>query len=88
MLKNLQYLRKLEGHDDEVNSVCFSPGGRYALSASSDNTLRLWKLRVPRSLRNFEGHTSSVNTIFFSPDGRYAISGSNDHTLKLWEVMY
>jgi len=30
------------GHNSWVNSVTFSPDGRYALSGSSDETLKLW----------------------------------------------
>ncbi|WP_144011756.1 caspase family protein [Vandammella animalimorsus] len=35
-------LRVFEGHEDEVNSVAFSPDGQLALSGSADDTLRLW----------------------------------------------
>ena len=37
-------VKTLEGHDDEVNSVCFSPDGCRLASGSSDRTLRLWLL--------------------------------------------
>jgi WD40 repeat protein len=34
----------LEGHEQAVHSVTFSPDGQFALSGSEDETLRLWKV--------------------------------------------
>ncbi len=87
-----QYLRgawhsaTFEGHTSNVNSVCFSPDGKYALSGSADHTLRLWEVGTGKELRRFEGHTLGVQSVCFSPDGRYALSGGQDNTLRLWEV--
>jgi WD40 repeat protein len=39
-------LRKYEGHTNWVNGVIFSPDGKRIVSASSDGTVRIW--RVPR----------------------------------------
>ncbi|NUQ66363.1 MAG: serine/threonine protein kinase, partial [Pirellulales bacterium] len=37
-------VRTFEGHAGGVTSVCLSADARWALSGSSDNTLRLWEL--------------------------------------------
>lgn len=32
----------LPGHEDKINSICFSQNGRFLLTASSDKTTRIW----------------------------------------------
>jgi WD40 repeat protein/serine/threonine protein kinase len=86
-LRDAWFVRRFHGHTDNVSSVTFSPNGRYALSGSSDKTLRLWEVASGREVRCFEGHTDNVTSVAFSPDGCYALSGSKDKTLRLWDVM-
>ncbi len=76
----------IKGHEGQVESVAFSPDGRYAISAGGDETLRLWEVSGKRHLKTFEGHAGTVNSVTFSPDGRHALSGSGDRTLRLWDV--
>jgi len=64
------------GHSSSVNSVAFSPDGRYALSGSFDNTLKLWEVSTGREIRTFTGHSGSIYSVAFSPDGKYALSGA------------
>jgi WD40 repeat protein len=68
------------------DKVCLSADGRYALSASEDNTVKLWGVATGRCVRTFEGHVGPVNAVCLSADGRHALSGSSDHTIRLWEV--
>ena len=58
----------------------------YALSGSSDDTMKLWDASTGKEIRTFSGHIGNVNSVSFSPDGRYALSGSDDNTIKLWDV--
>ncbi|MCX5832560.1 MAG: caspase family protein [Deltaproteobacteria bacterium] len=73
------------GHSG-INSISFSPDGKYILSGSSDKTAKLWDVATGRELRTFAGHTDGVTSVVFSPEGKYALSASRDGTLKLWDA--
>ncbi|HOW57487.1 MAG TPA: WD40 repeat domain-containing protein, partial [Smithellaceae bacterium] len=78
------------GHASSVSSVAFSPDGKYALSGSRDNTLKLWDVETGKEIRHFKGHTSWVNSAVFSRDGKHIVStassiGENSQ-IKLWDV--
>ncbi len=69
-------LRQLEGHDDAVQSVAFSPDGRSIVSGAADGTLLLWDATNGMLLREFAGHPDAVQGVAFSPDGSSVLSGS------------
>ncbi len=73
----------------KINSVAFSPDGKYILSGGSqnnismENTLSLWDVVTGKDLRRFDGYNECVNSVAFSPDGKLAISAG---TLTVWEL--
>jgi WD40 repeat protein len=79
-------LRTLEGHLDSVNGVALTVEGEWAVSASLDQTLKVWGLESGRLARTLEGHAASVMGVAVTPDGKRAISASYDHTLKVWDL--
>ncbi len=79
-------LRTLKGHSDLVNGVVVTPDGKSAVSASQDQTLKVWDLETGRVLRTLEGHSDSVFCVAVTPDGKWAVSASRDATLKVWDL--
>src|SRR5450755_4001954 len=79
-------LRTLQGHAGQVNAVAVTPDGRYAVSASAHQTLKVCELQSGRALRALQGHAALVNSVAVTPDGRLAVSASADQTVKVWEL--
>jgi WD40 repeat protein len=87
-MSNGTKIRTFNGHSDEVESVAFSPDGKYIVSGSDDKepVLKLWDITTGREIKTMKGHNRRVTSISFSPDGKYIVSGSWDRTIKLWET--
>jgi WD40 repeat protein len=77
----------LEGHEDWVRSVAFSPDGKHIVSESGDHTIQLWDAETGDMLQPpLEGHEGWVLSVAFSPDGKCIVSGSDDKTIRLWDA--
>jgi GTPase SAR1 family protein len=81
-----QLLRVLEGHQDPVLSVAWSPQGLRLASGSADRAVRLWEAETGQLLRVLQGHQDAVRIVVWSPEGRRLGSGSADRTIRLWEA--
>ena len=66
--------------------MAVTPDGRRAVSASWDQTLKVWDLdsgpRAPHPRRPL----CPVYGVAVTPDGRRAVSASGDQTLKVWDL--
>ncbi|HEX9989622.1 MAG TPA: hypothetical protein VGE45_14240 [Chloroflexia bacterium] len=76
----------LSGHTDLVNSVAWSPDGRWIATASDDNTAKVWDAANGQERATLRGHTDLVNSVAWSPDGRWIATASDDNTAKVWDA--
>ena len=72
----------LNGHNKMVHMLLSLQDGR-TLSASRDNTLRIWNDDSGQCEEILRGHTGSVTCIAELVDGR-VVSGSNDSKILVW----
>jgi len=79
--------KRLEGHNNWVLSVAFSPDGRRLVSGSADTKLILWDVTAGEAIgAPLSGHTSSVQSVAFSPDGTLIASAGPDTQILLWDA--
>jgi WD40 repeat protein len=87
----------LNGHDDEILSLAFSPDGTRLASGSWDGTVWLWDAETGASLGALEGFWSRVRGPLISPDGTTVFLspgfGTDHHPrrqpereIQLWDV--
>jgi WD40 repeat protein len=79
-------VRTLTGHSYPVAGCAISPDGKKVVSASWDQTLKVWDLESGDQTATLTGHTGWVKGCAISPDGRKVVSCSSDNTLKVWDL--
>ncbi|MDJ0619548.1 MAG: tetratricopeptide repeat protein [Calothrix sp. MO_192.B10] len=76
----------LEGHNDTVTSVNFSPNGEMVVSGDASGMLIIWK-KNGKEIKSIEAHDNKIISLSFSPDNQTVLSASEeDKTLKLWNL--
>ena len=83
------------GHQDEVNAVCWSPGGALLASCSDDSTAKIWSIE-DGLLHNLTGHSKEIYTVRWTPTGTGSVNpdkqlflctASFDGTVKIWNSL-
>ncbi|WP_328666127.1 helix-turn-helix domain-containing protein [Streptomyces sp. NBC_00322] len=76
---------RLTGHSGPVNCVVFAPDNRSLATASSDGTVKLWRVADRRQIATFTV-PGRVRAVAFSPDGRTLAATSTDGPVRLWDT--
>ena len=89
----------LTGHQDRIYRAVFSPGdGRWALTASRDGSMRIWRTPAPgtrsaagavEQLTAFlplDADLGGVANAVFSPDGHYVAGAYWENAALLWRI--
>eukprot|EP01051_Picozoa_sp_SAG22_P021859 SAG22_NODE_4998_length_1111_cov_2.028656_3_plen_103_part_01 len=61
--------------------------GQKIVSASSDETVRVWSAVTGECEQTLEGHSDWVMSAQFSPDGQKIVSASWDETVRVWSAI-
>jgi WD40 repeat protein len=73
-------------YKDVIYGAAFSPDGAQILTASWDETAKLWDAFSGKLIVVF-AHQGTVNAAAFSPDGARVLTASADHSAKLWNAV-
>ena len=82
-----QEIAVLHGHQGPVWSAAFSPDGMRILTASSDQTARIWDAASGQEIAVLPGHQGFMWSAAFSPDGTRIITWSSDRIVRIWDAV-
>ncbi len=75
----------LNGHAGSIDSVAFSPDGKWFAFGSLNGTIMLSDRQTDRIIAAFQGHLK-VHSLSFSPDSKRLASGFSDGTINVWDM--
>ncbi len=81
-----ELVRTFSGHTGRVNGCAVSADGSFIVSASDDQTLKVWDAASGAERLTLTGHTDRVTGCAISPDGSFIVSASHNRTLKVWDA--
>ena len=76
----------LLGHKAPVDFAAFSPSGDRIVTASEDNTARIWDVRNGAQLAMLSGHDDWVISAIFNKTGDRVVTASYDNTARVWNA--
>jgi WD40 repeat protein len=69
----------------ELQSVAFSPDGKF-LASGSAGVVRIRDISTGAEIMSLTGHNGDVRALAFSPDGSRLATGCSDGTIRLWRT--
>ncbi|KAF9777954.1 hypothetical protein IL306_004298 [Fusarium sp. DS 682] len=82
--ERLSHLRELEGHNDSVFSVSFTPDAQLVISGSKDKSIQLWDAATGKAQLLIMGHTDTVTEVAASPQAGQFATASGDGKVRIW----
>jgi len=80
-------LQVLDGHENSVQSLAYSPQRLLLASGSADKTVRVWNLDTLDLKRSYRGPRDFVTSVAFSPNGKLLAAGALDGRIQVWSVL-
>ncbi|KAH8741537.1 WD-40 repeat protein family [Cryptosporidium ryanae] len=83
---NYQERGRFIGHEDRVNKLAIHPLPKYLISASSDETWRIWDIETNNLIQIQEGHSRAIFGLDIHPDGALVVTGDTGGIFRLWDI--
>jgi WD40 repeat protein len=85
-LKKKGLLKCYQPHTKAIYSLAITPDRVNIVTASLDNTIKIFDLLTGKFVRSLEGHEEDVHSIALSEDGGHLVSASEDSSVKIWKL--
>ncbi|KAI0010029.1 mitochondrial division protein 1 [Xylariaceae sp. FL0662B] len=77
-------IQEIKAHTDNVTAIDFDVPFGTMVSASLDDTVKVWDLNAGRCIGMLDGHTASVRALQI--EDNILATGSMDATIRLWDL--
>ncbi len=79
--------RRQMNHGGAVFGVVVSQDGKWCVSCSADQSVRIWNTQSGQQKADMRGHVGPVLAIAVSADETFAVTAGADQTLRLWDLV-
>ena len=79
-------LASLAGHDEAVHSLAFSKDDGTLYSASQDNKVRRWDVKIGHAVLEITAHKDDVVKVLTSANHDWVFTASLDGVINVWET--
>lgn len=76
----------MEGHRGDIYDLLLLRDGKTLITASADETIRLWDLDAGTLIKTLDQHTNVVKSLAATTDQSVLISTGDDRTLRFWAL--
>lgn len=85
---NPELFLAIEGESATIQSLAFSPDGRFiALGGGrNDPRIEIWDLQKEKRIRHWKTYQNRVLALTFSPDGNTLVSSADGGAIEIWDV--
>jgi WD40 repeat protein len=72
----------------EIDSVDYTPDGKYAVSGSKDRTIKFWDPKTYELKHSIVGNPGRIESLAFSRDGKILVVGygGTNHDIRLFDI--
>lgn len=78
--------KTMAGHNGPILKLIQHSKNPWLITASADNSVRLWNADTAAVMKTMAGHTDHVLSIAVSPEGSTLASGSYNGEIRLWKI--
>lgn len=85
-LEDRSSIPEIEGHQDKITAIAFSPKGDRFASGSMDGTIEVWDSQTLKRVDKLPGQGTEVPGMVFSRDGKKLIFGGPHGKMNCWAL--